>query len=238
MKRQMRMAHAIEGGIVLIYQVFDPRPISVIAIRTTALKDGSWDAVRDSARLPGSMERIEEIELHRQLRTGMLLPREIVEQALDLLPRAAEEPILSSLHYYEQSLRDYSFLGDSVSEILEDRSRSPEGPADRIRAEQSVLNAFKSVEMLIGEPPRDDRKLRAKLVSVGVDPDLRVGYGEDDGASRVTLMTKIRELHTARDKRAAHAKTGADPLTYFDVMDLQECARTVLLESLELHVPL
>ena len=115
-----------------------------------------------------------------------------------------------------------------VPEVLRQPGEMPHTANLLTRAENALVNAFKAVEALIGDPPSDDRKFFAKLRSVGVDPFQNAGY-----PISVPLHERIRELNRARDKKGAHAKTSAIPITYYELMDLQLCARLVVVRALE-----
>lgn len=162
--------------------------------------------------------------------TGPILPTEVLATVFDSLPATIRSPYFEAVHYYEASTADYSFEGESIPEVLSNISDGPVSRADATRAEDAVQNAFKAVEALIGEPPSSDEKLRRKLKTIGVNPEEPAGWQtHGEGPEKEPLATKVRTLQASRDKRAAHAKTRPRaPLTYYDVMDAQGCARTIV----------
>lgn len=145
-----------------------------------------------------------------------------------LVPVVIDEPMFSAVRHLAASFREFYVFPGQVPEVLGQPGEMPDTANFLTRAENALVNAFKAVEALIGDPPSDDRKFFAKLRSVGVDPFQNVGY-----RSSVPLHQRIRELNRARDKKGAHAKTSATPITSYELMDLQLCARLVVIGALE-----
>jgi hypothetical protein len=105
--------------------------------------------------------------------------------------------------------------------------------AEKAKVETAVWNTLKSLEAIIGDPPKNERKLRKKLSDSGIDPDERIGYlwhSTNTPDSLEPLIEKIRKLSVCRDKRAAHgSKTSPNrSITYYELMDFQGCVRYCL----------
>lgn len=115
-----------------------------------------------------------------------------------------------------------------IDEILSNTSLEPRHGAEQTAAEDALINAFKVIEALIGDPPRDDRKLKMKLRAIGVDPDEPMGYH----AAR-PLYHFIRDMNLARDRKSAHGSTANRIVTITDMFEYQLCARYLLVVALE-----
>ncbi|MGA3245436.1 MAG: hypothetical protein ABSE41_12525 [Bacteroidota bacterium] len=125
-----------------------------------------------------------------------------------------------------------------MSAVIYGEMSQPVSRSEFVKAEAAVLNAFKAVEAIIGDPPKNEKKFRQCLIDVGLDPDELVGFvgrGPDSGTDlRVPICEKIRQMSYVRDKKAAHGRSSADRrLSYFQIMDFQECAATVVQVAIE-----
>ncbi|MDQ6733706.1 MAG: hypothetical protein M3Z35_06245 [Nitrospirota bacterium] len=89
-------------------------------------------------------------------------------------------PLFDALHFFQASLREYSFLGDSIGEVLEDKLHGPVSRFDSTRAENAIINAFKAIEAIIGDPPKDDARFETKLREAYIDPAKPFGYRRTD----------------------------------------------------------
>jgi hypothetical protein len=147
--------------------------------------------------------------------------------------------IFDAAHFYQASVREFVFLGDSVREVINNIDSAPTSRYDLTRAENAIQNAFKAIEALIGDPPKDDRRLRSKIKAAGLDPDEQVGRDIPEcGLASQSILNQVRKLSRIRDTRAAHARTEANRrITYFEMMDAQELALMFILASAEKHLP-
>ncbi len=157
---------------------------------------------------------------------------DVLTSVWKLLPLVTKPPFFEAVHHYDVSVDEYCFLGDDIGEFSADVTSRPLPHRDAVRAQNAVENAFKAIEAVIGEPPKDDNKLRRKLKAIGLDPDRELVWWP--GLAKECVLAKVRSLHSNRDKRAAHAKTGnRQPFTYYEIMDSQGLARVILLTALE-----
>lgn len=99
------------------------------------------------------------------------------------------------------------------------------------KAESAFLNAFKTVEAIVGDPSknRTRQKLTQRLQERGINPDESVGYRVKEN-----LIDKILKYHHLRDQIAAHGigKIKRD-LRLSEIIDLQSLARHLLLNSVK-----
>jgi hypothetical protein len=81
---------------------------------------------------------------------------------------------------------------------------------------------------VIGDPPKDDRRFFAKLAELGLDPKEQVGYLE-----KMPFEGMIRRMNEARDKRSAHGSTRNRTISVSELLEFQNCARTIVVTALE-----
>jgi len=129
-----------------------------------------------------------------------------------------------------------TYLYDSILELgfhasdWADEGYSPE--FDRYvnvaRSESAFQNAYKAVEALIGEPGKDrtHKKIRERLIAIGVDPDLPVGYVE-----KRPITERVMAHHKTRDTVTAHGSGKKRRLRLPDIIDLQALARELLVSE-------
>jgi len=143
--------------------------------------------------------------------------------------------IFNAAHFYWASVREFVFLGDNIQEVIDNINATPVSRVELTRAENAIQNAFKAIEALIGDPPKDDKRLRSKIKATGLDPDEQVGWNIPEyGLASQSILDQVRKLSEIRDKRAAHARTGANRrITYFEMMDAQRLALEFILASAE-----
>lgn len=152
------------------------------------------------------------------------VPASSIPPVWRILPVVIRDPFFDATHYYAASLREFSLFGDA--ETIADDPSAPVSRKDAVQVESAVQDAFKAVEALVGDPPASDQRLARKLSEIGVDPDEQVGFDRfGNGSHPETVISKIRKMKLARDKRVAHGSTPKPrTVTYYELMDFQECA--------------
>lgn len=115
-----------------------------------------------------------------------------------------------------------------IDEVLSEPSLAATTGQEQTCLEDALINAFKVIEALLGDPPRDDRKFFTKLQSIGIDPNESVGYH-----SSRALHEVIREVGRARDHKSAHGSTPDRIIEVAKMFEYQACARHVLVSALE-----
>lgn len=239
-----RFADATVATLILIHGQFiwfEPMPS---ALRIPAASVRSYPL--DLRKVLGGQAVIEHYpelqpwEMKEFFWNWAFVPDSTLANVWRLLPAAIRDPFFSAVHYYLASVSEYCFMGDDIGEVLGNDPQTPFSQKDIVRAENALFNAFKAIEALIGEPPRDSAKLRRKLSEAGVHPDEIVGWQRGHlGPGKEPIMEKIYRLYETRDKRAAHAKIPRKAaLTLYEIMDAQGCARAVLLLALDFALTL
>ena len=168
--------------------------------------------------------------LYIRLNRSVTFPRSTVKSAWTILPITLQQPYFDAVHFYQASIREYCFIGDSIGEVLNGYLKSPTSRSDYVRAENAVLNAFKAIEAIIGDPPKNEAKYRQKLEKVGISPDELVGFTGYSGIEgKQPIGNKIRKFNYLRDKKAAHGRSAIDRrITFYEIMDIQACAQAVI----------
>ena len=141
---------------------------------------------------------------------------------------------MDAAHYYKESIGQIWVADDDVFEIMQDKSDLPATRTEIARLETAYHNAFKAIEAIIGEPPKDIRKLRERLTQFGINPDEKGGYklyGMKPG--KETVLKKLTDMHNKRDKMAAHGKTNKPRnIGYCEIKDKQSFTRYILLSHI------
>lgn len=130
------------------------------------------------------------------------------------------------------SQSDFSFVGRSgISPLSELADVFPESAFGRLKAEQAYHNAFKALEALIGgEPSRDDRKFRERLLAIGIDPD----SVDQCSVPGETLMDILKRIRQTRDARAAHAgrtKASTREIAYSELNEAQRAIASAIAQA-------
>ena len=156
-------------------------------------------------------------------------------RAWELLPIVFAEPYLAASHYLDASLRDFSSLEVSAAERLGDEVYLNPARRQFIAFENALQNAYKVVEALIGEPPKDDEALREKIESIGANPeDLVDAHWSPKSGYCECLWETVKSMHAARDKRAAHVRTPKRrPLSYTELSMFQGAAWLMLWDAVQ-----
>ena len=142
---------------------------------------------------------------------------------------------MNAAHFYKESIGGVWVADDDVFNIMGDNSNIPQSQREKARVETAYQNAFKAIEAIIGEPPKDKGKLRMRLIEAGINPDENVGYnlyGMKPG--KETILKKLVDMHETRDKKAAHGKTKIPrAIGYCELKDKQALACYIVLGHIE-----
>jgi hypothetical protein len=171
--------------------------------------------------------------------TGVHIGEEPVEWALEHVDTVVRDVdagggLLAALVLLFVSQLEFAFFGGDVRRVLalDEDEDAPQSAVDRVRIEESFHNCFKALESLVGGlPPRDERRLRARLLAARIDPDERDGFPSRD---KETMLERVMRMRETRDKRAAHGgRTGVDSrkITFFELMDAQRATGLAIYRS-------
>jgi hypothetical protein len=94
--------------------------------------------------------------------------------------------------------------------------------------ETAFQNAYKAIESVVGDPPKDDIKFEKRLSKIGLLAAEKIGYKR-----KRTLLESIREFEIIRNKRVAHGSTPSRGLTVLEVLECQACAKHIIEAALD-----
>jgi len=223
-------ADAVMSSLALVYGVTTEEIPTAISIPEDVIKKGRFIRIKDVIGNKGVVS-----EIYFRVTNSVGVPNEVLDYVWRTVPAIVEsKSLMDAANFYKESIGQVWVAGDDVFDIMCDNSDMPPSHAQRASVETAYQNAFKAIEAIIGEPPKDKRKLRMKLSEAGINPDEEVGYelyGMKPG--KETVLKKLMDMHQNRDKMAAHGKT-TTPRTigYCELRDKQALARYILLSHI------
>lgn len=226
-----RFADAVMSSLALVCDVDAGEIPAVICISEDRIKKGKLLRIKDLIGVDGIGG-----ELYFRVMRAVGVPTETMDYVWRVVPAIVEnKSLMDAAHFYKESIGQAWVADDDVFEIMQDNLDMPKSQTEMARVETAYQNAFKAIEAIIGEPPKDKRKLRMKLIEAGINPDEKVGYelyGMKPGKER--LLKKLVDMHQTRDKKAAHGKT-ITPRTigYCELKDKQALAQYILLSNID-----
>lgn len=133
---------------------------------------------------------------------GILPP---VLDRLDVVLRDGDAEVtglLPALVFWRLAVDEYALAPDDVRWTLDHPGERPVTRIDQARAEQSIQNAYKAFEALIGgQPPKNRSKFARRLTDLGIDPSASIRLPDE---APDTLIERLVRLWDLRSKRAAH----------------------------------
>jgi hypothetical protein len=160
-----------------------------------------------------------------RLGTFHMLPEILLADAFLQLPTLLQSPwLFAAGAFFHSACRDFSFTGDTITEILRAPSLPLENERVRIMLENIVLSSFRVIEAIVGEPGNEGR-FRQRLTDRGLDFDEPVGFR---GKRAKRLGSEIYVLQRLRDATSAHGvRRRSRPVTWFEAMEAQHLAHSV-----------
>lgn len=138
------------------------------------------------------------------------------------------EHLFEATRFLKRSVDNFYVAPGQIREVAGDPNMIAQTSSHQTNFEDALQNAFKAIEAVIGDPPKDDLKLRLKLKAIGIDPDEKVGY-----VNKATIQQTIRDMNCARDKKAAHGSTKNRIIGAADLLHFQECSVYVVTSAIE-----
>jgi hypothetical protein len=137
------------------------------------------------------------------------------------------EQLFNATRFLQRSYENFFVFPGGVSEVVS-APCSPSSGSGQNNFEDALHNAFKAIEAVIGDPPKDDRRFSEKLAAIGIDPQEPVGYQD-----KIPIADMVRRMNTARDKRSAHGSTRNRGISSAELLDFQACAGEIVMAALE-----
>lgn len=224
-----RFADAVMSALALIYGPATDDTPKAIGIPEDIIRKDGFIKTKDIVA-EGIVS-----ETYFKLWQSVGVPSVVLDHVWRIVPYIVEsKSLMDAAHFYKESIGRVWIADDDVFNIMVDNSNIPESQTERARVETAYQNAFKAIEAVIGEPPKDERKLKMKLLGAGINPDEKVGYNlYEMKPGKETILKKVVDMHQNRDKMAAHGKT-ITPRTigYCELKDKQALARYILLSHI------
>lgn len=139
-----------------------------------------------------------------------------------------DDRLFDATRFLSQSYLNFHVYPGQLREVAGDPDASARTGSEQTHFEEALQNAFKAVEAVIGDPPKDDRKLFLKLSALGIDPSEPAGY-----VAQRPFSEHIRQMNLARDKRAAHGSTRNRRIRAAELLDYQGCADVIVTAAIE-----
>jgi hypothetical protein len=219
-----RIASAIEGLLALVHHTagieFRPYQIPKEFIKRGAV---SVELLERLEEFTGREQFTEDIR--SSAKSFFAIPNYALAQIFYLLPFALQnEDLFNACSFFRESCKEYNFMDGAVSSILHNPKEIPENEARRLEIENVVLQSFRAIEAIVGQPGKNEDRYRQRLKRWGMKHGERVGFRK-----RHLLGKRIRWLNEARDSAAAHGKRRRQkPFTMHEAMEAQNLAESVL----------
>ena len=134
------------------------------------------------------------------LGTAFFAADEIVAAAWRITPLLrSNEDLHRAAAFLRTSQLSYWIPEVDLGEAIEQAAEMAPNALIQSRWEDALQNAFKAIEAIVGDPPKDETRFHAKLSSAGLDPNAESGL-----VSKDRLSAQIRRMNVARDKKSAH----------------------------------
>jgi hypothetical protein len=152
------------------------------------------------------------------------------EQAWEIAATTFSNNLLfEATRFLQRGFECFFVCPGGVDEVIEDEN-CPRSASVRSRFEDALHNSFKAIEAIIGDPPKDERRLSEKLKRIGLSYGEPVGYRVKE-----PLGTVIGSMNAARDKKSAHGSTRHRSITPAELLEFQACAHMIVVAALELQ---
>jgi hypothetical protein len=170
-------------------------------------------------------------ELFNRLSSCFVTTDQATATVFYLLPFVLQnENLFNACMFFRSCCSEYSFMDGVVRDVLDEPKQGPEDEIERLAFEHVVLQSFRTVEAVIGEPGKNVKRFRQHLQRWGIDYKERVGF---PGHKKYMLEDRLRWLQSARDSATAHGRRRRPtPFTLFEVMEAQHLADLILNRAL------
>lgn len=226
-----RFADAVMLSLAVAYDVAIEENPKAIRISESCLRKGRIIRIKDVVGREGIGGQMYFDVVH-----AVGVPSEVLDYVWHIVPVIlGNQSLMDATSFYRESITQTWVADDDVCNIIWENSDLPSSQVERARVETAYQNAFKAVEAVVGEPPKDETKLRSTLIRNGVNPDEIVDYHiYEMKPGKETLLKKLIDMHQTRDKIAAHGKTNIPrTIGYCELKDKQALARHLILANID-----
>ncbi len=233
-KRALRLAESILYAVSIIYGpiVTSYETSLVFRIPAKLIRNRNQIFIDDLIQIVSSRKLDKQITFYppeRPFVSAIYIPEFYIEEAWRITPIIFQNKNLyQAVRFLKASQDDFYIWDGEISEVLAEPQLSAESSLEQSRLENALQNAFKAVESVLGDPPKDDRKFFLKIKDIGLDPYENVGY-----INKLPLYKVIRDMNEARDKKAAHGTSLKRTITIGEMLEYQTCARYIVLSAIK-----
>lgn len=142
-----------------------------------------------------------------------------------------DEKMMYIAHFWKSSYEEFSIGSGHIRSVILEHENLPLSMIDAVRVENALHNSYKVVEAVCGGTLPDDKKqIIQKLIKSGTDPFEQVGFEAFGIFKREPIVDKVLKLRDTRNDKAAHGRIHVNrKITFYDLMDLQESAKLILI---------
>jgi len=140
------------------------------------------------------------------------------------------EHLFEATRFLKTSHDNFYIYPGQIREVVSDPERLPLTTSNKTHFEIALQNAFKAIEAVIGDPPKDEMKFFKKLRKIGVDPFIEAGLMIE---TKKPIHQVIRDMNQARDKKSAHGSTRNRAIKVYDMLIYQECSSYIVKTALD-----
>jgi len=167
--------------------------------------------------------------LNNALAVSIYISENAVDEAWKITPLLFQnDRIYNAVSFLKTGQDDFFVRPGEINEIFAKWNQSSKTGFYQRKFENSLQNAFKAIEAIIGDPPKDNKKFFAKIKGIGLDPFEEFGY-----LSKDPLHVVIPQMNAARDKKAAHGSTKDRIITLGEMMTYQDCAHLIVAAAIK-----
>ena len=166
---------------------------------------------------------------------GFKISKDYIDRSLKILNYAlVDKKLFDSLQYYQKSLINTYFSPGEIHYLTTQEDEEPVRQIDITNYQDSLLNAYKAIEAIIGDPPSDDKKLKRKLIDLNIKPNQKLESNLRDEFNK-TIIEKIRDINKARNKKSAHGgiRNYDRTITVLELIDYQFFTKSIIISYLE-----
>ena len=139
----------------------------------------------------------------------------------------SNQDLFNAANFLKSSQEKFYVSPGVLNDVIGNKSAAMTG-REQSALEDALVNSFKTIEAVIGDIPKDDRKFFRNLKREGINPHEIVGY-----SGKNEIYSVLRAINEARDKKGAHGKTTNREIMIGDLLEYQACARFILICAIE-----
>lgn len=187
------------------------------------------------------IEKLVQVENHRPradrifdtpyttLSSVYLTSTDRIDLAWKIVPVLFQDDMLYlAVRFLKASQDDFFVYPGELDEVLYNPDLTASTGFGQVNFENALQNAFKAIEAVVGDPPKDDAKFFEKIRAIGLEPNEEVGYSRKE-----SLHVVIRRMSDARDKKSAHGSSPNRLITIGELNEYQECASLLVWAAIE-----